>query len=248
MLSIVKRGQVVILALTLHGQQTSPMGSGGISGVVRNPDGNPNGGAKISAITECPGMPFNLVNDTAAASDGSFHIPAFKGAECNAVRLYAEKPEDLWLKTGPGVFFSGENGSTPFVNVAGTGPPVRADIKLGMRGALVNLRVKDKASGKFIWAEFQLHKIPPATPGTGSMYTATGKDGSPVPMLLPAGEYRVSIQQYACDTVDYFARKPPTQTFAVATGERTVKEFDVDVRKIQAANSYSNPHGHNCRV
>ena len=193
-------------------------------------------------------MSFNLVSEATASSDGSFHIPAFRGAECTAIRLYAEKPDDLWLKTGANVFYKGEIGTTPLVNVTVDGLPSHADIELGIRGGRVKLRVKDTGSGKPIWAEVRLELVPPVDFHAGSIQTATGRDGSPVPLFVPAGEYRVSVLQYACGTVDFFARRPPAQVFVVAEGERLEKDINVDIQHIEAMKSYSNPQGRTCRL
>ena len=225
MMNVIKLGGGIILAIALQGPQASQVGFGGVSGVVRFPDGSPSGRTKVLAQTECKGMPFNLVNEVTTASDGSFHIPTFREADCSEVRLYAEKPEDLWLKTGRNVFYKGDNGTTPLVNAPRSGPPAHADISLGIKGGLVNLRVRDTGSGKFIRAELSIKKISQADPDFGSIETATGRDGSPVPLLVPGGEYQVSILQYSCKTADYFARRPPRQTLVVTDGERITRDI-----------------------
>jgi hypothetical protein len=248
MTNLIKFGGGIILVIALHRTQPDPVGSGGVSGVVRFPDGSPSGGAKVSAKTECKGMPFTLVNEVTASSDGSFHIPAFEKADCSEVQLSAEKPEDLWLKTGRNVFYKGDNGTTPLINARRSGPPAHADIDLGIKGGLVNLRVRDTGSGKFIWAELSIEKIPQAEPEFGSIETATGRDGSPVPLLVPGGEYQVSILQYACKTTDDFARRPPRQTLVVPEGERITKDINLDIQLIEAAKTYSNPHGRACKL
>lgn len=125
------------LGLDLAGAFVRATTGGGISGIVRYPDGSPSAGAKVTAITECDGMPFRLVQEARTSTDGSFHLPAFLGAECDKVRLYAEHVEELWLKTGPDVFYSGDNGTTPLVESAPggpPGPPAVPDILLGNRG------------------------------------------------------------------------------------------------------------------
>ena len=248
MMNVVKFGGGIILAIALHGPQAGQVGSGGVSGVVRFPDGSPSGGAKVSAKTECKGMPFTLVNEVTTSSDGSFHIPAFGKADCSEVRLSAEKPEDLWLKTGRNVFYKGDNGTTPLIDAPRSGPPAHADINLGIKGGLVNLRVRDTGSGKFIRAELFIEKIPQADPDFGSIEMATGRDGSPVPLLVPGGEYQVSVLQYPCKTADYFARRPPRQTLVVTEGERITKDINVDIQLIEAAKTYSNPHGRACKL
>ena len=80
----------------------------------------------------------------------------------------------------------------------------------------------------------------------GSVQIATGRDGSPDTLLLPAGDYEVVVEQYSCGAADYFALNPPRERFAVQAGQVTAKDISVDVRLIKPAKSYANPqaNGH----
>jgi len=191
-------------------------------------------------------MPVTLGQEVKASSDGSFHFPAFREADCNKVRLSAEKAEDLWLRSGHNIFYEGDNGTTPLIEVPQSGVPAMADITLGIRGGLVSFRVMDTATSRFIWASFSVEKVPVANRRFGSMLIATGRDGSPDTLLLPPGPYEISIVQYSCGKADYFARIPPRESLTVTAGQRTTKDISVNVRLIRAAKTHSNPHGKPC--
>jgi hypothetical protein len=232
------------LLVSLHGQQLD----GGISGYVLYPDGGRSEGATVTALTECAGMPFSLVQKAKTAADGSFHIPRFQGADCNKVRLHAEKAEEQWLRTGENVFYSGNNGTTPLVDAAGWGTPVTSDIVLGIRGGSVAIRVWDRATGQFIRAGLHLERKPEKGATYGSMDIATGKDGSPDTLLLPPGEYLIYVSRFQCRGSEFFAAALGYESFAVRAGQRIDKELSVDVRRIKTAPSFDNPHGSSCKM
>ncbi|HUA62515.1 MAG TPA: hypothetical protein VML19_27405, partial [Verrucomicrobiae bacterium] len=130
---------------------------GGISGHVRYPDGSPSEAAKVIAVTECEGMTVSLQQETTTAPDGSFHVSHFS-SECPKVRLYAEKTDDLWLRTGNDEVFYGDNGPAPLVESHPAGPPAEADIVLGKQGGLLTVRVWDRATQQFVWAELTVKR------------------------------------------------------------------------------------------
>jgi hypothetical protein len=235
---------LVALAAGQHAVPRSP--SGGISGLVRYPDGAPSDGATVSAITDCKDMGYNLVQEVKTLTDGSFYIPAFLSADCKKVRLSAKKVEDLWLKTGHDVFYEGDNGTTPVVEAPQSGSPTTTEITLGNRGGSVSFRVWDVASHRFIYAELHVKRIPVPGAVFGSMQIATGRDGSPDTLLLPAGQYEISVEQYSCREAIYFTASPPQETLTVEAGERLAKDLSVDVRLIKPMKSYDNPRGRPC--
>jgi len=240
----------IILALLVAGsgvgQDVTPRSSGGISGFVRYPDGTPSAGATISAVTECKEMGYNRVQEVKTSTDGSFYVPPFLDVSCSRVRLSAEKLEDLWLKTGHGVFYGEDNGTTPVVEASESGSPTTTEIRLGNRGGSVSFRVWDVASHRFIYAELLVKRLPVPGAVFGSMQIATGRDGSPDTLLLPAGQYGISIGQYSCREAVYFTANPSRETLTVQAGERLTKDFSVDVRLIKPMKSYDNPRGKLC--
>jgi hypothetical protein len=229
------------------GQDAVPGSSGGISGFVRYPDGTPSPGATVSAVTECKEMGYNRVQEVKASKDGAFYVPRFLDVSCNQVRLSAKNVEDLWLKTGHGVFYERDNGTTPVVEASQSGSPTTTEIKLGSRGALVSFRVRDAATDRFIWAGLDLERMPVSGAKFGSMTIATGRDGSPDILLLPAGQYVISVQRYSCWGSDYFTASPPRETLTVESGQRITKDITVNVRQIKPMKSYSNPRGKPCK-
>jgi hypothetical protein len=237
----------LLIVASAIGQAAPARPPGGISGVVRLPDGTPSEGATVTAITDCKEMGYNLVQEAKTSTSGSFYFSPFVAATCNRVRLSATKVEDLWLKTGHEVFYGGDNGTTPVVENSSSGPPTTTEIVFGNRGASVSFRVRDAATDRFIWAELYIKRVPVPGKEFGSIQIATGRDGSPDTLLLPAGQYEVFVEQYSCDEADYFALNPTPETFAVDAGQRLAKDISVDVRLIKPAKSYANPSGRPCK-
>jgi hypothetical protein len=234
------------LSLIAAAQVAIPRPSGGISGTVRYPGGSPIAEATVYAVTDCQDMGFNLVQEVKTSTDGSFYVSPFLEANCDRVRLKAKKVEDLWLETGRDVFYEGDNGTAPVINAARAGAPTNADITLGKQGAQVNFRVWDKATARFIWAELYIERTPVRGAKFGSMQIATGRDGSPDTLLLPAGQCKVTVQRYACKGADYFTASQPAQCLTVGAGQRVAEDISVDVRLIQPVKSYNNPHARPC--
>jgi hypothetical protein len=235
----------LILALLAEGQ-SAPLISGGISGVVRYPNGSPIADATVSAVTDCKDMGYNLVQEVRTAQDGSFYFQPFLAASCNHVRLAAKKVDDLWMKTGRDVFFDGDNGTAPEVEAPRVGSPSKTDITLGKQGALVNFRVWDKATQRFIWARLYIQRMPVEGVKFGSMLIETGRDGSPDTLLLPAGQYRIAVEWYSCKGADYFTTNPPQEALTLQAGQRIAKDISVDVRLIQPMKWFNN-RGRPCR-
>jgi hypothetical protein len=217
-----------------------------VSGVVQYPDGKPSAGATVTGVTACQREPYHRSQEAKTAADGSFNLQ-FVESECGRIRLSAIKADELWLKTGKDIFYAKENGTAPIVEATTSGRPTETLIKLGERGGLVEFRVWDTATERFIFAEVYLERI--SVPGSnfGSKLFATGRDGSADTLFLPAGEYRFSIQQYACNGANYSTVSNSSHgSFTVSAGQRVSEDFSVDIRQIKPLKSNSNPHGKPC--
>jgi hypothetical protein len=147
------------------------------------------------------------------------------------------------LETGHDVFYGEDNGTAPVVVIPSS---TTTENTMGSQGASVSFWVRDKATDRFIWAELYVKRMPVPGKKFGSVQIATGRDGSPDTLLLPAGDYEVVVEQYSCGAADYFALNPPRERFAVQAGQVTAKDISVDVRLIKPAKSYANPqaNGH----
>jgi hypothetical protein len=247
----VKKGIVVVsLILTVVGlaaTQDKVPPKGGVSGIVRYPDGSPSSNATVVAVTNCKDdIHISYVQEVRTSSDGSFYVPPFLASACNHIRLSAEKREDFWLKTGREVFYESDNGTTPEVDAPRTGPSVVTEIRFGKQGGLVSFRVRDVASNRFIYAELQLERTPPPETNFGSMRIATGHDGSPDTLLLPAGQYKIFLEGYSCRGKNYFTDGAPLEPLAVEAGGKLAKDFSVDARAIKPIRSYDNPKAKPC--
>ena len=219
---------MLVLSAFAPAQRVEPRSSGGVEGIVRYPDGTPSAGATVSASTECNEM-VSRIEEVKTSTDGSFYVPPFPDARCTMVRLRARKLEDLWLQTGHDVFYAGDNGTTPIVEAAPSGSTTQTEIRLGNRGASVSFRVRDTATARFIWSRLYLERMPVPGATFGSMLIGTGRDGSADTLLLPAGQYEVSVEWYDCKGADYFTVSPPRESLTVEAGERITKDIIVDV-------------------
>jgi len=226
------------------GQVTSRPLPVGINGVVRLPDGTPLEGATVTARTVCEETGLSFVQEVRTSADGSFYVPPFATGTCNRIRLLAKKTEDLWLETGHDVLSGEDNGTAPVIVIPSS---ASTEITMGSRGGSLSFRVRDKATDRFIWAELYIQRVPVPGKKFGSVQIATGRDGSPDTLLLPAGDYEVAVEQYSCGGVDYFSVNPPRERFAVQVGQVTAKDISVDVRLIKSAHSYANPQARPCK-
>lgn len=217
-----------------------------VSGVVQYPDGKPSPGASVIGKTSCNGEPYSLVQETITAADGTFHLQ-FVDAECNRIRLSASKRDEFWLRTGSDIFYTKENGTSPVIELSANGSPSDIVVQLGELGGLVDFRVRDKATERFIYSGLHLERLPVAGAKFGSMDLATGRDGSPDTLLLPEGEYVLSVTRFACNSLEYFAARPLEQSFRVTAGQRMSKVFALDVRQITPLATYNNPRGKLCK-
>jgi hypothetical protein len=235
---------LIFVAGAVIGQVTSHPLPGGIKGLVRLRDGAPLEGATITAKTDCKEMGMNFVQEVKTSADGSFYVPPFSTGDCNRIRLFAKKAGDLWLQTGPDVFSGEYNGTAPVVVIPSS---ATTEITMGSQGASVSFRVRDRATDRFIWAELYIKRMPVQGKKFGSVQIATGRDGSPDTLLLPAGDYEVAVEQYSCGTVDYFALNPPRERFVLQAGQVMAKDISVDVRLIKPAKSYANLKARPCK-
>jgi hypothetical protein len=224
---------LAIFAFLAEPQQSVPVDSGGITGFVRQPDGTPVPGATVSATAACKGENSPPDQQVTAAADGSFLILPFANSSCNRMQLSAGKEDELWRTTGDGVFDKDPNGTTPIVTASRKGAPTRADIMLGARAGALSLRVKDTATDQFIWS--QLHIVRMKVPGAnlGTADTETDKDGTVNTLLLPAGQYEISLQGFECKDVRYTPISPPKEAVTIESGQRVSKDIAVNLRTLR---------------
>ena len=122
---------LIFVAGAAIGQVMSHPLPGGINGVVRLPDGAPLEGATVTAKTDCKEMGVNFVQEVKTLADGSFYVPPFATGDCNRIRLFAKKAEELWLETGHDVFYGGGNGTAPVVVIPSS---TTTEITMGSQG------------------------------------------------------------------------------------------------------------------
>jgi len=185
----------------------------------------------------------SLLKEVKTASDGSFYVPPFPSSHCNRILLYAEKPEDFWLRTGREIFYESDNGTTPEVIAPRTGKPVLTEIKLGKQGGVLSVRVRDISSDHFIWAELRIERVPPVPEAN---FNFRQIDTNSSAELLPAGQYNIFLESYSCRGKKYFTDDVPLEPFTVEAGKKMTKDFSVDFRVIKSRPSFQNPMGKPC--
>jgi hypothetical protein len=233
----------VLVVIGLGAAQQKVSLTGGVSGVVRYPDGSPTPHAEVRARTECDDDLITLSKTVKTAIEGSFYVPPFLSSHCDHVLLTAEKPEDFWLRTGREIFYESDNGTTPEVDVPRTGNPILTEIRLGRQGGFVSFRVRDVTSDRFIWAELRIERVPPVPEADFNfMRTATG----PPALLLPAAQYKIFLESYSCHGKNYFTDGVPLELFTVEAAKTVTKDLSVDVRAIKPIRSAANPEGQPC--
>jgi hypothetical protein len=217
-----------------------------LRGRVLYPDGSPASGANVRAETICRDSSVHFVADAVTDLDGGFVVASFDPF-CGEVRFTAEYRSAFWLRTGEQVFYAGQNGTTPEIDLKSGMPPEPVTIRLEARGGAVELRVWDEATRRFIQAGLIIGRsLTEGRPG-GGMSIATGKDGSSHTLFLPIGIYTVSLWYYPCGIKTYFASEKPEDTFEIVPTERISKTLTVNTFELGASSSYDNPGGEKCR-
>jgi hypothetical protein len=182
---------LILIVVGLSAAQETVPPAGGVSGVVRYPDGSPSPQAEVWARSECEDDLVTLSRTVKTASDGSFYISPFVRSHCDHILLTAEKPEDFWLRTGREIFYESDNGTTPEVDAPRMGNPILTEIRLGRQGGFVSVRVRDISSDRFIWAELRIERVPPAPEADFNFMNIS--TNSP-PLLLPAAQYEIFLE------------------------------------------------------
>ena len=229
---------LVLIVVGLSAAQESAPPAGGVSGVVRYPDGSPSPQAEVWARSECEDDLVTLSKTVKTASDGSFYIPPFVSSHCDHILLTSEKPEDFWLRTGREIFYESDNGTTPEVDAPRMGNPILTEIRLGRQGGFVSVRVRDISSDRFIWAELRIERTPPAPEAAFNFMRIS--TNSP-PLLLPAAQYNIFLESYSCHGKNYFTDSVRLEPLTVEVGKKVTKDFSVDVRVIKPISSAQNP-------
>jgi hypothetical protein len=233
---------VILIVVALASAQENVPPKGGVSGVVRYPDGSPSPHAEVWARSLCADL-ITLSKTVKTAGDGSFYVPPFPSSHCDHILLTAEKPEDFWLRTGREIFYESDNGTTPEVDVPRTGKPIKTEIRLGKQGGLVSVRVRDLTSDRFIWAELRIERVPPVPDAD---FNFRQIDTNPPGQLLPAGQYNIFLESYSCHGKNYFTDGVRLESLTVEAAEKVTKDFSVDLRVIKPTSSAQNPKGEPC--
>ena len=201
-----------------------------VRGRVVLPDGRGAGGAEVSAVTDC--QQYRLVNDAIADSDGYYTIRVERPNGCSGTQFFASDRSHFWLKTGTEVFYRRPNGTVPTLDLGGGPPTVPLVIPLTLRGGVVSVQVRDSSSGRSVYAHLMIELSGDEEAKFGSMQIATGEDGAPDTLFLPAGQYVARIVLIGLDNRLRAVVSSPTFTFTVVGASSTKSAVEVDVRKL----------------
>jgi len=219
-----------------------------ISGQIVLADGTPVAGATVETTQDCyQGGDGIETRKTISAADGTFSFPAYD-TRCSRYRLLASKEGDFWLPTDD-FFQFGSTRTEHIVVDTSSVPPSRPVIVLKARGGKVAIRVRDVATGRFVFADLVYEK--PEDKFFG-MSIPTGLDGSAKVYLLPPGKYTVKVFSFTCgDSLQewHVTADGPQIVVLVRPGIQLNEVIKIDSRKIKVKNdgkSSSNPASPNC--
>ena len=118
-------------------------------------------------------------------------------------------------------------------------------VRLGDQGGEVRIRIWDHRTNRFIHATLGLVRTGVGERDFGAMTTATAEDGAGTVVFLPAGSYRVALEQYPCGAKTYFASEAEFN-LEVPAGQRLAKVISVDTSSLKAIESSDNLNGKRC--
>jgi hypothetical protein len=207
-----------------------------INGQVIVADGTPVAGATVQATQDCfHGGDAIETRKTISAADGTFSLPAYD-TRCSHYRLLASKEEDFWLPTDD--LMNSQFGPTPsqriVVDISSVTPSRPVIVVLNARGGKVAIRVRDVATGRFVFADLVYEKPDQDKVLGASM--PTGLDGSATVHLLPPGEYTVEVFSFSCGDSHqewHVTADGPKIFVLVRSGIELNQVIEIDSRKIK---------------
>lgn len=216
-----------------------------INGQVVVADGTPVAGATVQATQDCfHGGDAIETRKTISAADGTFSLPAYD-TRCSRYRLLASKEGDFWLPTDD--LMDSQFGPTPTQRIVvdiSSVPPSGPVIVLKERGGKVAIRVRDVATGRFVFADLVYEKPDQDKVLGASM--PTGLDGSATVHLLPPGEYTVKVYSFSCgDSHEewHVTADSPKISLLVRAGIELNEVIEIDSRKIKILNNNQGKFG-----
>jgi len=223
-----------------------------INGQVVVADGSPVAGATVKTTLDCFHFGDAIsTRQTVSAADGTFSLPAYD-TRCSRYRLLASKEGDFWLPTDD--WDGSQFGPTPSERIVvdiSSVPPSRPVIVLNARGGKLAIRVRDIATGRFVFADLVYEKPDQDKVLGASM--PTGLDGSATVHLLPPGEYTVKVFSFSCGDSHqewHVTADGPQISILVKPGIELNKVIEIDSRKIKLKNDYGksgpDPASPNC--
>jgi hypothetical protein len=227
------------LASFVFAAKLQSLGDRKINGQVIVADGTPVAGATVETTQDCfQGGDLIETRKTVSAADGTFSLPAYDN-RCSRYRLLASKDGDFWLPTDD--WLNSQFGPTPAQRIVvdiSSVPPSRPVIVLNARGGKVAVRVRDVATGRFVFADLVYEKPDQDKVLGASM--PTGLDGSATVHLLTPGEYTVKVFTFTCgDSHEewYGTADGPKISVLVRPGIELNEVIEIDSRKIKLKNN-----------
>jgi hypothetical protein len=220
-----------------------------IRGHVLTPDGIGVGGAEVLACQEdTSDRRITFCWDATTKADGSFvlQVDHFPRNPCK-IRLTASHEENFWLPTGVHCHYPRFNGTEPVVDLAGGAPPGPVDIRLGLRGGKMRLRIRDEAQDRYIKATLYEDYLTPGGILSCSTSYSTGKEGAGYERLVVPGDYAVRVEWIDCHGRYYSVAKPPFFRYTVRENMYTDEVLTINSAELEMSRSHTNPDAERCK-
>jgi hypothetical protein len=224
------------LALFFSPAKIQARGQPRITGKTVLADGTTVVGATVETTQDCDhGGDAIETHKTVSAPDGTFSLSAYD-PNCSRYRLIASKETDFWLPSDD--LTNSKFGLTinerivVDVSSASTSKPIV--IVLKSRGGKVAIRVRDLATGRFVFADLWYQK-PDQNNLVGALIP-TALDGSADTHLLTPGEYTVQVGSFTCGNSHseaYLTADGPKISLIVRPAVKVNKIIEIDSRTVQ---------------
>jgi hypothetical protein len=231
------------LGLFLSPAKNQARGEPKITGTILLVDGTAVAGATVETAQDCDhGGDAIETRKSVSAADGTFSLPAYD-PRCSRYRLIASKETDFWLPSEDllNSEFGPWTNERIVVDVASVPPPRPVRIVLNSRGGKVAIRVRDLATGRFVFADLWYEK--PDQSNLVGADVPTGLDGSATVYLLTPGKYTVRVASFTCGNShdeSHITADGPTISVLVRPAIESNEVIEIDSRKIKAL---KNDHG-----
>jgi hypothetical protein len=226
---------LLALASSLLALRTQARGAPTITGKIVLADGKPVAGATVETSQDCDHGHSIETRKTVSAADGIFSLVAYD-PRCSRYRLVASKEKDFWMPSDDllGSTFGPTINERVVVDVSSNPPPEPVRIVLNSRGGKAAIRVRDLATGRFVYANLWFQK--PDQDNILGVLVPTGLNGSASVHLWTPGEYTLQVSSFTCGSSrseEYVTAEGPKFALIVRPAAEVSEVIDIDSRTIK---------------